>query len=175
MINDDNSDAWVIEPTINPNVREFKGKCVCGAPMLWDKTQVWCVSADCEEIWDVKEGIQELKKVALKWYEHGGDSYVECFDTSNWIEWFDDYGTDARKQLIEEIGVQDLIDKDLTGLYFVRVEAEDGTHNLGSQLTLEEALAKAKEHSEYAFNQFTETNRCAVTLYGTILEVVPHD
>jgi hypothetical protein len=173
--NDDNSDAWIYDDATQHPSKELKGRCQCGAPLLWDEIMIWCVNGECYTQHMVEDVIKDLEAVALKNYDFGGDRFVECFDRDTWVRYIQGHGMNAMFALKEEVGAFEREGKNLEGLYFVQVHAEDGTHNLGAQKTLEEALAIAKEFSEYAFNQFTENNRSAVTMYGCILEVVEHD
>jgi hypothetical protein len=174
--NDDNSDAW-IEPQ-DPKVLTYKelgGTCDCGAPLMWDELDIWCVNGECGIMLKANDIIKQLKSTAEKNYIYGGDTYVECYDRALWIMYIQENGRTSIQELEKELGVPERAGKSLKGLYFVEVQAEDGTHKLGSQLTLQLAMNKAKEFSEYAFNQFTENNRSAVTLYGSILSVVEHE
>jgi hypothetical protein len=169
--NDDNSAAWNYTP-----LKDFAGICSCGASQIWDDKEIGCSNEHCDVPRISVEGIiKDLKLLAMRYYNHGGDRYVECFDRSDWMQWLQDFGYTARATLIHSMGVQELEGQNLKGLYFVQVHGDDGVHQLGSKLTLEEALNKAKEFSEYAYNQFTPLNMSAVTMYGSILEVCAHD
>jgi hypothetical protein len=48
--------------------------------------------------------IEEMKKLALKHYEDGGDSIVECWDTEDYEEYRANYGDDTERFFRRMIG-----------------------------------------------------------------------
>jgi len=57
-----------------------------------------------------EEIIAKIKKIALKNYENGGDVFIECYDSRDWDEYFDQcnqYKIDPIKRALEIMGMRD--------------------------------------------------------------------
>jgi hypothetical protein len=44
--------------------------------------------------------LEELNKLALKYYEKGGDVMIECWDSEEKQEFLDIHGSDAKKEAL---------------------------------------------------------------------------